>query len=327
MPVRTIYHYRLAVGIAFNFPYFFLRLVCNRLVQILAVFIILVNGCTFFTGKLRVTCYQQLHCLRCRTHTAGGIDARTYLENNVTDANFLVFQSAHINNAFQAHTRTMVDAFQAKIGQHAVFACYRHNIRRNAQSHQIEQLLQMGKVNTIGHGKSLHELEPYATARKFRIRIMAIGPLGIQHGNSRWYHLVCRMMVTNYKVNRTRLGISHLAHGLNTTVQCYYQRKAIVGGIVYSFNRYAITFRITVGYIEIHIRIDFFQKLIYQCHSRRSVHIVIPVNKNLLITLHGMCQPINSPVHIGHQERVIQHAQIRTEKTTRIIIGSYPALH
>ena len=123
------------------------------------------------------------------------------------------------------------------------------------------------------------------------------------------------MMVADNKVNAYAFGVSNLVDCLDTAIENDNQFHTCFQSVVYSFFAHPITLFIAVGDVIIHIGIELLQKLVHQCYGRASVNVVVAINHNTLLASHRIIQPINSHIHILHQERVDEIAQLRAEET------------
>ena len=56
------------------------------------------------------------------------------------------------------------------------------------------------------------------------------------------------------------------------------------------------------------------QKLVHQCHSGTSVHIIIAIDQDALFPAHGIIESVHSYIHILHEEWIDEVGQLGTEK-------------
>ena len=163
--------------------------------------------------------HQQVDSLRTILHTARGIDARPYLEDNVAHGQFTARQSANVNNGLQAYRRRLVELLQPVEGQDAVLACHRDDVGCNGYGTEVKQRNEPREGDAVVLGKSLHELESHATAAQMLERIGGVHTLGIEDGHSRRQFLIGHVMVADDKVYAKRVGIVDFFDCLDAAVE------------------------------------------------------------------------------------------------------------
>ena len=72
---------------------------------------------------------------------------------------------------------------------------------------------------------------------------------------------------------------------------------------------------------------DLAQELVNQCHCGASVHVVIAVDHDLLARAHGILHARDRPVHILHQEGIVQIRKARIKKFLRLFYCVYASLY
>ena len=133
----------------------------------------------------------------------------------------------------------------------------------------------------------LRQFEPNAAARQFLERIRIIRLLAVQHGYRLRMFVTGHVVVADDKVYPAFARVLYFVCRLDTAIQCDDQRASLLLRIIHTAERYAVTFRISVGDIIVDIRIERTQESVHQCHGRCAVHIIIAVDKNLLAAVHG----------------------------------------
>ena len=133
------------------------------LVELLAVFVVLVDVFALSIGIGSIFSDEQLYGLHTRLHSAGSIDTWTNLENHITDGNFLVCHTANLDNAPQSHIWVGVQSLDAVICHYAVLPGDRNYVGCYAHSHKVKQTVKLvGVSKSIALCKSLHEFESHS---------------------------------------------------------------------------------------------------------------------------------------------------------------------
>src|SRR5579872_2512380 len=153
-----------------------------------------------------------------------------------------------------------------------------HNVAGNAYRDKIKIAGNFFERDIILFGKSLYQFKANPTARKFFIRILTIGPFGIEYGYGFRQFLSGKVVVADNKINRSQIRVSNFINRFDAAVKCYDQAKPIFGCIVYPIGGYAISFAVTVGYIIFYIIIYLFEKTINQRYGRSTVDVIITIN-------------------------------------------------
>ena len=219
VPSRIVDDDRLTVFHVLEFVDDGVRLVCNLLVQFAAFFVILVDALALFAGHVDILRQEQFDRFLSVHHTAGSVDARSDLEDDVADRDLFARQAADIDDPFQAEARIAVKLLQAVVSQYAVFAGDGDDVRGDADRRQLQQFLQVGKREVVAFGECLHELEPDAASRQMFVRIDRVHPLGIQYGDGIGQCVVRHVMVADNKIDPQLLGIFDLFDGLDAAVE------------------------------------------------------------------------------------------------------------
>ena len=138
MPVRVIDDdgllvldvlYVLDVGVGF---------VGDFLVQFATFIVVLVDVLASLPCCLHAFRKEQFHRFPSVHHSAGSVDARSDLEDDVADGDLFSAQSADVDDAFQSEARIAVDLFQSVVGKNSVFAGDGNDVRSNAHSGQFQ---------------------------------------------------------------------------------------------------------------------------------------------------------------------------------------------
>ena len=80
----------------------------DALVQLLAVFVVLVNVAGFSVGLLDVSRYEKLNGFTAALHTPGSIDAWADFEYYIADGYFLTSEAASANYGTQTEVRVAI---------------------------------------------------------------------------------------------------------------------------------------------------------------------------------------------------------------------------
>ena len=101
----------------------------------------------------------------------------------------------------------------------------------------------------------------------------------------------------------------------------------MLDSIVHTHNGHAISLVVTVGNIVVDVTVELLQETINQCYCRTSVHIIVAIDHDTLLTSHRLVEPFHCHIHILHQERVMQVLKLWTKIRTCRFGGLYAALH
>ena len=303
------------------------RLFRHAFVQFLALLIIMIDGLRHLQRFVIVTFNEQIHRFLTILNTSAGIDAWTYLEDDVAHRQVLTRQSTHFHHSFHTHTGIVVQLLQTMISHDAILSHDGHNVTGNADGTKVKQRNQPTERDAVTDRESLHELEAHATTRQIKIRICIVHPFGIQNRHSRRQHFVRHMVVADDKVDALVLGILNFIYRLDATIQHDHQFHTLALRIIHSLNRYTIPFLTAVRDIAFHIGVELRNKPINQSHCRASIHIVVTINHDALTLPHRLVQPLHRLVHILHQIWIMQLQQLWMEKLTCLISRAYAARH
>ena len=152
-------------------------------------------------------------------HTAGGVDARPDLEDDVVDGDRVLVQSADLDDRQQTLRRRAVEQFEPVMGQDAVFAHQRHDVRGDAHHQQVQQRRDRRKRHPVFHRIGLHQLESHAAARQLVERVGAIGAFRIENGYRTKNLLGREVMVADDEIHALSLRIGYLLRGFDAAVE------------------------------------------------------------------------------------------------------------
>ena len=315
------------------------RLLRHTAVDVLAILIVGIDYAAELLSLFVITLDKQVHrrmaarggrilVVLVHTHTPCGIDARPDLEDDVVDGDVVLVQTADLDYRVQSRRGHTVQPLEPVIGQNTVFSRQRDDVGGDAHHQQVEQMLDFGKRDAVLHGIGLHQLETYAAARQLVERIVAVGPLGVEHRHRRRNLVGRQVVVADNEINTLFLCIDNLLHGLDTAIEGYCQRHALARGEVDTPDRYAVAVVVTVGDVENKVLVTYLaKKLVYQRYGRGAVHVVVAIDHDLLIVGHGALDALHRLVHILYQERIVQIGELRVEKLIRLFYGVYASLY
>ena len=113
-------------------------LLCHLFVDVLALFVVFVDVCGHAQGYRKLPFHQQVYTLPAIFHASRGIDARSYLEHDVTHRDFPAVEAADVNDGFQSDTRILVELFQSVECKNAVLVHHRHDVGGNGHGAKVE---------------------------------------------------------------------------------------------------------------------------------------------------------------------------------------------
>ena len=134
------------------------------------------------------------------------------------------------------------------------------------------------------------------------------------------------MVVADDHVNPLGLGIVNFLVRFNAAVEGNDKPEAAVARPVYTLVRQTITFVIAVRNIEIHFLGISPKEGIHQSHSRGPVHIVVTIYEDFLLGSDGPADPLNSRIHVFHQEWIMEILETGTEERASLFEGFDPPL-
>ena len=240
----------------------------------------------------------------------------------------MLVQSADLDDRQQPLRRFAVEVLQPEVGQDAVLAHERHDVRGDRHDEQVQQVQDLLEGDAVALRIGLHELEAHAAARQFVERVGAIDPLGVQNGYGAGNLLGREVVVADDEIHALRLRIDNLFRGFDAAVQGDDEPHALAGREVDPFDRNAVTFGIAVGNVEHQVFVpDLAQELVNQCDGRAAVHVVVAVNHDLLVVAHGALDPLDRLVHVLHQERIVEVREVGFKELVRLFYGVYASLY
>ncbi len=114
------------------------------------------------------------------------------------------------------------------------------------------------------------------------------------------------MMVADYKVYPFLLSVGNLIDCLDTTIQNYYQLHIIVCGIINAFQRNSVALFIARGNVILDVAVIILKIFVDKSHGRGAIHIVVTIDHYLLFGTHGLVEPVDRLIHVGHQKWVMK---------------------
>ena len=102
----------------------------------------------------------------------------------------------------------------------------------------------------------LRQFESYSAPRQLLERIRVIRLLAVQHGYRLRMFVTGHVVVADDKVYSSLARVLYFVCRLDTAIQCDDQRASLLLRIIHATERYAVTFRISVGNVIVDIRIE-----------------------------------------------------------------------
>ena len=286
----------------------------DLLVQLLAVLVVLVDGEGQLGGVLGVACGEELHGLTAALHPARGVDARSYLEDDVADGDFLAAEAAGADDGAQAHVGVAVEALEAGVCHDAVLVDHGHDVGGDADGHQVEHGLELGGAYAVADAEGLHELVAHAASAEVGAGVGGAFQLGVEDGGCRRQLLVGHVVVADDEVDAQLLGVGYLLVGLDAAVEDDDKLHALLGGQVDGGFGDAVALIVARGDVVVYLGVVVLQVAVHERHGRRAVHVVVSVDHDSFFGPHRSVEPVYSLVHVGHEEGVVEVAQRRMEK-------------
>ena len=319
-------------------------------VEVLAVVVVFVDQFGYLLGRRQVAAQEQAHRVLSVLYPAGGVDARAERENKIVVGDLPVKDTGSclaasgqgrrhvavlrrivgldvgvVEQREHARARPGVDKHKPEVRQHAVFAQNRHDIGSDAHGRQVEQGIDiLAQIHVVLERVCPDQLEPDSTARKVFVGVGAVAPFGIQHRIGAGNLTFGKMMVAHNHIDALFFGIEHFFVGLDAAVEHNHQAHPVFVGVIDTPFGEPVSVQITVGHEKaqnIGVRNDFFQESINQSHCRDAVHIVVAIYADAFFARYGTLQAFHRPVHILHQERIVQLVQIGMEKLIGFLLG------
>src|SRR5690606_37540213 len=85
--------------------------------------------------------------------------------------------------------------------------------------------------------------------------------------------------------------------------------------------RNPIAFRIAIRNIELQSRMEVTEKTVDNRYGGGSIDIVVTIDQNLFFIADGTFNPVDCPVHVFHQKRIVKMVKRRAEKVFRLVEG------
>ncbi len=135
-------------------------------------------------------------------------------------------------------------------------------------------------------------------------------------------------MVADDEIHALSLRIGYLLRGFDAAVEGDDERHPLAGGVIDSLDGDTVPFGVAVRYVKEQVAVaDVPQELVDQRHGRRSVHVVVAVDHDLLLVADGCLDTLHGAVHVLHQEGVVEVRELRIEKRMCLLFGVYASLY
>ena len=292
----------------------------HLLVYVLPLFVVFVDVFRLVERHAEVLLHKQVHTLPSVLHPARSIDARADLEYDVAHRERPSVESADVDDSLQSHVWVLVELFQSVVCQYPVLSRHGHDVCRNAHRTEVEQRYEPCKRNAVVLGESLHELESHSASAQMLEGVFVVGPLWVEDGGSRRHLVVRHMMVADDEVDADALGVLYFSYRLDSAVENDNQAYSCLPGVFDALAAHPISLVVAVGNVVVDIGVILLQEFVDQCHGRASVHIVVTIHHDTFLTSHGFVQAFHRLVHVLHEERVEQVAQLRMEELLGVIL-------
>ncbi len=305
---------------------------CDRAVDVLAGVVARVDHVAVAGGLLVGVGHHEPHggmpsrvgrsALGVDRHAPGRVDARADLEDQVVDRDLMLVQPADLDDRFEPLVGRFVDPLEAVIGQNAVFARQRNDVRGDAHDHQVQQGCHLRERKVVLGTIGLRQLESDAAPRQFLEGIVVVRPLGIEHRRRPGDPIPRQVVVADDEIDAQRFGILDLFARLDPAVQRDDQLHAGRSRGLDPLDRDAVALGVAVGDVERQLGVpQTLQERIHQCHGRRSVHVVVAVDHHFLLLSDGLFDPGHRPIHVLHPERIVQVFEPGFKKLTCFLVS------
>ena len=97
---------------------------CHLLIGLATLVVIFVNLFCKFKCLIKIFLYEQVDSQPTILHTARGIDAWTYLEDNVVHGDFLLIKATGFDDSLYAGRRLEIKLLKTMIGKNAILVSY-----------------------------------------------------------------------------------------------------------------------------------------------------------------------------------------------------------
>ena len=126
------------MALAFESRHNLVGLLSHLLVDVLALLVVAVDVLGFSQSFGEVFVHEQVHTLASVLHASGGVDARSYLEDDVAHGDVSSSQSADVDDGFQSDAWVLVQGFQSVECQYSVLIGHGHNVGCYAHGAEVE---------------------------------------------------------------------------------------------------------------------------------------------------------------------------------------------
>ena len=198
--------------------------------------------------------------------------------------------------------------------KYSVLAHYRYYVRSDAYGAQIQQGYEFGEGDAVVLGKGLYELETHSASRQVTIWVCGICAFGVQYCHCRRQLVIRHMMVADDEVYAFVLGVLDFVYCLYAAVQYDDKFHPRFLGKVYALTRDTISFLIPVRDVVVYVGGILFQELVNKCHGSNSVHVIVAVDQDSLLSSQSVVQALYGHCHVAEEEGIEKFCQLGSEE-------------
>ena len=200
----------------------------DGLVKFLTLLVLLINQFAASPSGGVVTFDEEVNALGGVFDPTGGVDARTYLEDDVSKLNLVPEEPRDAYDGAQSHGRVGVEPLKSIIGKNTVFTRDRYDVASNGDNDEVKQCEEFVTIDLVAHGERLHEFEPHTAATKFLVRILAILTLGVKDSDSVRDLVISGVVIADDEVDAFLLGVLYPISRLDATIEGNDKRATLV---------------------------------------------------------------------------------------------------
>ena len=152
-------------------------------------------------------------------------------------------------------------------------------------------------------------------------------PLGVEDGGGGGQGLIRQMVVADDDIDALVLGIADFLHGFDAAVEGDDQGVAVLPGPVDALVGDAVALVVAVGDVVFDVGVEIAYEGVHQGYSRGTVHVVVSVYHDPFLLGDSLLEPVYSPVHIFHQEGVVELGEVGLEELAGPVGGGDAALY
>ena len=238
MPVFVEYHGALGVAHLLVGVDHLKRFLSDGVVKLTTFRVEVVDARREFLGMVFVCRKQQSYRVAGLFQTSCGVDTRSDKEHQVADCQLFfgdVLLFCLAQHCCDARTRVFVELDQAEVCQDTVFTGDRNDVGRDANRNIVKEFVDFLNWSSEAHRQCGDEFEAHSAAREFLVRIFTVGTFRVEHRHGVRNHVVRTMMVADYEVDATLVGVFDFLHSLDAAVEHDDETEAVVGSIVDAF--------------------------------------------------------------------------------------------